>query len=89
MRNEYYRDLPLLEKYVHAMSLITETISKVGYGISITPLEPIEMLFLMYLIIFNYNTIFVIFYQIKQLQESQPLKNFIKSHQDKVEQFIS
>ena len=51
-----------LEIYVHAMSLITETISKVGYGMSYAPLETIEMIFLTIVIMQNSNLLVMIFY---------------------------
>ena len=40
-----------MEIYIYALSLITETISKVGYGMEHFPLEAIEMAFLIIVII--------------------------------------
>ena len=51
-RNEdKYGELGHVEIYIYALSLITETISKVGYGMEHFPLEAIEMAFLIIVII--------------------------------------
>ena len=57
-----------LELYVTSLSLITETLSKVGYGNPFYPLTTIEMIFLIYVIIFNCASISLIFYQILHLK---------------------
>ena len=53
--------------YVYALSLITETISKVGYGMEHAPMTTFEMIFLIIVIIQNSNLLVMIFYQIQQL----------------------
>ena len=66
--SEIYENLNKKAIYVHSMALITETISKVGYGISIGPLNGREMLYLILVIAFNMNTLTVLFYTTAKLR---------------------
>ena len=47
---EKYGDTGDAELYVYALSLITETISKVGYGMEHAPMTSVEMIFLIIVI---------------------------------------
>ena len=51
----------MFETYVDAMALMTETISKVGYGMPYDPLNTSEMVFLILVIMFSTNTLVMIF----------------------------
>ena len=73
-----YGELNNKEIYVYALSLITETISKVGYGMEHAPMTTLEMVFLIIVIMVNSNLLAIIFYQISQLQYKQPLKVFLQ-----------
>lgn len=59
-----YGEMSHTEKYVYAMSLITETISKVGYGQEHAPLSASEKIFLIMAIMVNSNLLVMIFFQI-------------------------
>ena len=77
-RNELkYGQLGNQEIYVNALNLITETISKVGYGMEHAPLTTLEMIFLIIIIMINSNLLAIIFYQISQLENKQPLNMFL------------
>lgn len=65
---EFYENLSYPAIYVHSMSLITETISKVGYGITIGTLNAREMLYLILVIAFNMNTLTMLFYTTNKLR---------------------
>ena len=58
----------MLEIYVDAMALMTETISKVGYGMPYNPLNDSEMMFIILVIMFSTNTLVMIFFQTNDLQ---------------------
>ena len=59
--NYIYSEYSMFETYVDAMSLMTETISKVGYGMPYHPLNSSEMIFLILVIMFSTNTLVMIF----------------------------
>ena len=60
--SEKFHDQSKLSIYVTSLNIITETLSTVGYGMEFYPLEALEMKFLMFVIIFNCNTLFNIFF---------------------------
>ena len=69
LRNSYvYQDYSMLGIYVDAMALMTETISKVGYGMPYHPLNASEMMFIILVIMFSTNTLVMIFFQTNDLQ---------------------
>ena len=62
LRHHYvYSEYSMFETYVDAMALMTETISKVGYGMPYHPLNSSEMIFLIFIIMFSTNTLVMIF----------------------------
>lgn len=87
--SEEFHDQSQLSIYVSSLKIITETMSTVGYGMEFYPLEAVEMLFLMYVIIFHCNQLFTIFFQISQLRVKPVLSQFIYTHQKEMEQYIS
>ena len=76
--------LSFFEAYVEAMSLMTMTISKVGYGVEFAP-SAIEKIFLFFVIFSNFNTLVLVFFQVSQLKFSQPLKKFLIDHDKEME----
>ena len=58
------------ETYVESLKVMTETLSKVGYGMPYWPLNALEMIFLLLTMSFNFNTLFMIFSQVSKLQKN-------------------
>ena len=69
LRNSYiYANYSMFEIYVDALAMMTETISKVGYGMPYDPLNTLEMIYIILVIFTSFNTLVMIFFQINELQ---------------------
>lgn len=87
-RNLEYKDMSPAYLYANALNLMTETISKVGYGMSNAPLNTLEMLFIMSIIIFNFNDLTALFLRSRQTK-LRMFKDYLKEEMAEVETYVS
>lgn len=78
-----------LQIYIGAWSLITETISKVGYGMPVTELNAIEMGFLIYVMLTNFTDLTATFIQVQREKISNSLAEFIVKKNQEIEHYVA
>ena len=79
----------MFEIYVDALYMMTETISKVGYGMPYDPLNTLEMIYIILVVFVSFNTLVMIFFQINDLEVQQPVIEYVKTHHKEMEKYIS
>ena len=90
LRNSYiYDNYTMFEIYVDALAIMTETISKVGYGMPYAPLNTLEMIYIILVIFFSFDALTMIFFQMNDLHIPQPVIEYVKTHHNEMEKYIS